>query len=134
VRRGGEDVYVVGGGYEGIHAQEIFIVEDVATWTDGMDIPSRVPGTATYVSSTVTGDVPPTLVWSAPLVPRKYDIVVDVNVDFRYDHGVDALDDMDVNLAGFFVVPEYPLGTILGLAMCFAALAVFKSKSLRIHL
>jgi hypothetical protein len=33
-----------------------------------------------------------------------------------------------------WVIPEYPFGTIIGLAMCFAALAVFKSKNLRIHL
>jgi len=33
-----------------------------------------------------------------------------------------------------FVVPEYPFGTILGLSMCFAALAVFKSKRTHLHL
>ena len=28
----------------------------------------------------------------------------------------------------FFATPEYPLGTILGLAVCLAALVIFKSR------
>jgi len=98
------------------------------------DIPDRVPGTVDTVCAYVdlAGDFPPTLVWDCA-VPGKYDIVLDVNGNGIYDEGVDALDDMDVNSAGFFVVPEYPLGTILGVAMCFAALAAFRSKGLRIH-
>ena len=33
-----------------------------------------------------------------------------------------------------FVIPEYPLGTIMALVTCVAALAVFKSKHIRLHL
>jgi len=33
-----------------------------------------------------------------------------------------------------FVIPEYPLGTIMALVTCIAALAVFKSKHIRLHL
>ena len=55
-----------------------------------------------------------------------------MNGNGKYDAGVDALDDNQMQVtAGFFVVPEYPLGTFLGVVTCIAALAVFKSK--RIH-
>jgi len=126
----GEDVYAKGSGFVD-NTYDIYVVEDT-TWTDGMAIPERVPETAEAVTC-VSGAFWE-LVWAAPLIPGKYDIVVDVGGNGVYDAGVDPLDDMDVGLAGFFVVPEYPLGTILGVAICFAALAVFKSKSLRIHL
>jgi hypothetical protein len=77
------------------------------------------------VSSDSEGNIPPTPVWSDPLTPGKYDIVVDVNGNGVYDEGIDALDDNDIEVtAGFFVIPEYGIGTILGLVGCFAALAV----------
>lgn len=121
-----EDVYVVGIGYPvnvGPHPHDLWVVEDVATWTDGMAIPSRVSGTATSVSSDASGNIPATLVWSGPLVPGKYDIVVDVDGDGKYDAGIDALDDSDVQVtAGFFVVPEVPLGTIMASAAMIIAL------------
>ena len=99
-----------------------------------MAIPDRVPGTVTIVSSDTDGNIPTTLVWDHAL-PGKYDIVVDVDDDGLYYPDQDPLDDDEIEVTvGFFVVPEYPLGTILGLSMCLAALAVFKSKSLRIHL
>ncbi|MDH5688906.1 MAG: DNRLRE domain-containing protein [Candidatus Bathyarchaeota archaeon] len=126
----GQDVYAKGTGFVD-NTYDMYVVKDT-TWNDGMAIPERVPGTTETVSC-VSGAFLE-LVWAAPLIPGKYDIVVDVGGNGVYDAGVDPLDDMDVGLAGFFVVPEYPLGTILGVAMCFAALAVLKSKSLRIHL
>jgi len=123
-----EDVYVVGSGYTPSTTYDAYIVDDV-TWTDGMAIPPRVPGTASTIDSDPAGVVPPTLVWGLPLILGKYDIVVDVNGNGVYDEGVDALDDMDVTTAGFFVIPEFPLGTITGLASCLAALGfVFASK------
>jgi len=130
-----EDVYAVGSGYApstvAVITYPIYVVEDV-TWTDGMMIPARVPGTATTVSSDILGEIVPTLAWSSPLTPGKYDIVVDVNRNGFYNEGIDALDDSDIQVtAGFFVIPEYPLGTILGLIVCLAALGVFNHK--RIH-
>jgi len=98
------------------------LVEDV-TWVDGMAIPPRVPGTATSISSDASGDIPTTLLWSNPLVAGKYDIVVDVNGDGLYYADTDALDDNDIEVtAGFFVVPELPLGTILASLSMFGAL------------
>ena len=99
------------------------MVEDVTTWTDGMAIPSRVPDTATSVSSDASGNIQATLVWSWPLVPGKYDIVVDVNDNGVYDAGIDAIDDSDIQVtAGFFVIPEVPLGTVMALAAMIIAL------------
>ncbi len=45
---------------------------------------------------------------------RKHGVVVDVNGNGIYDAEVDALDDSDIEVtAGFFVIPEVPLGTIM---------------------
>lgn len=66
---------------------------------------------------------------TSPLIPGKYDIVVDVNGNGVYDDGVDALDDKDVQVtAGFFVIPEYLFGTILALIGCFAAFGIFRFR------
>jgi hypothetical protein len=124
-----EEVYVVGNGYApstiAVITYPIYVVEDV-TWVDDMSIPDRVSGTVTTVSSDSLGNVIPTLVWNSPLIPGKYDIVVDVNYNGFYDVGIDALDDSDIEVtAGFFVIPEFYFGPILGLAACFSALAVF---------
>jgi len=63
------------------------------------------------------------------IIPEKYDIVVDVNHNGLYDAGIDALDDNEIQVtAGFFVIPEYPFGTIVGLATGLAALGIFTSK------
>jgi hypothetical protein len=79
------------------------------------------------VSSDSSGNIPPTAVWSGPLTLGKYDVVVDVNGNGVYDEVVDALDDNDVEVtAGFFVIPEFLFGTILGLLGCFAAFGVFR--------
>jgi hypothetical protein len=122
----GDEVYVTGTGYSDSATYDVYLVEDV-TWVDGMAIPPRVAGTAISISSDGTGTVPATLLWSDPLVPGKYDIVVDVDGDGLYYAESDALDDNDIQVtAGFFVIPEFWLGTILALAGCFAALGVFR--------
>lgn len=132
----GENVYVVGSGYSPSTTYDIYVVNDVTTWTNGMPIPPRVIGTEATVTSDVAGNIPVSLAWGAPLKIGKYDIVVDVNGNGVYDEDVDALDDSDIQVtAGFNVIPEYSLGTIMGLLACFAALAVFaKSKGYRLPL
>jgi hypothetical protein len=92
-----------------------------------MTIPERVQGTATTVSSDSSGNINLIAVWNEPLTPGKYDIVVDVNGNGRYDNGVDALCNNKITAtAGFFVIPEYLFGTISGLVGCFAAFSVFR--------
>jgi hypothetical protein len=119
----GDKVYANGTGYRPQTTYDVYVVEDV-TWVDGMAIPPRVVGTATTVTSDPSGNVPATLLWSDPLTPGKYDIIVDVDGDGLYYGEVDALDDNDIKVtAGFFVVPEP--GVIVGLFTCFSALGMF---------
>jgi hypothetical protein len=117
-----DNVYATGTGYQASTTYDVYLVEDV-TWVDGMAIPPRVASTATTVTSDANGDVQPTLLWSSPLVVGKYDIVVDVDGDGLYYAESDALDDNDIEVtAGFFVIPELPLGTILAAFSMFVAL------------
>ena len=121
----GDDVYGNGTGYLPQTTYDIYVVEDV-TWVDGMAIPPRVPGTTTTVTTDANGNIPPTLLWSNPLTPGKYDIIVDVDSDGLYYSETDALDDNDVKVtAGFFVVPEVPLGTLTAAIGMFGALMAF---------
>ncbi len=126
----GEIVYVTGGNYSPSTTYNFSIVVDVETWSDGMAIPERVPGTATTISSNIDGNIPPTAVWSDPQTVGKYDIVVDVNGNGQYDAGIDVLDDNDVEVtAGFSVIPEFPSFIIPQLFMMAALLAVAVHKS-----
>jgi hypothetical protein len=122
-------VWVSGSDYAPSTTYDFYIVQDKNTWTTN-DPLVRVPGTATTVASDGSGNVQPTAVWGegAPqLTLGKYDIIVDVNGNGKYDEGIDALDSNDiVTTAGFLVIPEYWLGAILGLAGCFAAFGVFR--------
>ena len=120
-----DDVYANGTCYQPQTTYDIYVVEDV-TWVDGMAIPPRVPGTATTVTTDANGNIPPTLLWSNPLTPGKYDIIVDVDGDGLYYAESDALDDNDVEVtAGFFVIPEVPLGTLTAAIGMFGALMAF---------
>jgi len=126
----GDDVYVVGSGYASSLSYVLKIVSDV-DWSDGMKIPGYI--VKITVSSDSSGNIAPTRVWSGA-TPGKYDIIVDVNGNDEYDEGIDALDDFDVETAGFFVIPEYWLGTILGLTGFFAAFGTYyMSKRRRIY-
>lgn len=121
-----DTVHVKGtGGYAASTTYPLYIVSDTA-WTDGMNIPPiRIKSTT--VTSDASGNIPTTSVWSPTLAPGKYDIIVDVTNPGVYDKGIDALDDGQVQVtAGFFVIPEYALGTILALAMCFGGVLVYR--------
>jgi hypothetical protein len=117
-----DNVYAMGNDYQASSTYDVYLVEDV-TWVDGMAIPPRVAGTVTTVTSDALGDIPPTLLWSSPLVVGKYDIVVDVDGDGLYYAEADALDDNDIEVTvGFFVIPELPMGTIMAAFSMFVAL------------
>lgn len=121
-----ETVNVTGSGYAASHTYSICVVNDT-NWSDGMTIPERVQGTATTVSSNISGNINPTVAWNKYLTAGKYDIVVDVNANGKYDVGVDALCDNRIRAtAGFLIVPEYIVGTALGLVGCFVALGAFR--------
>ena len=70
------------------------------------------------------GNLQSTLVWPAPLTAGVYDLVADVDQDGVYTMGVDALWDngATVKLTGIFVIQELPLGTLMALVACLAAI------------
>lgn len=125
-----EDVYAKGSGMSLSADYEIYIIVDTTITLD-MSIPSNVTPTTT-VTTDSTGAFGPTLIWSAPLTPGDYDIIADC-----LNHGTqgvydvyDAIDDNEIHTtAGFFVIPEVPLGTVAVLLASFAAVA-FKRKRL----
>jgi hypothetical protein len=116
-----------------IHSYAIYVVADQDGWNNGIPIPPRVPGTTQQVTTDPSGNIQPTPIWDAPLTPGGYDIVVDVNNNGRYDVTVDALmkariDACPTQHYGVLVlpVPEYWLGTAIGLTSFFAALCLFR--------
>jgi hypothetical protein len=118
----GETVYVAGNGYSPSTTYNLYVVEDVETWIEGMPIPTRISGTATTISSNTEGGITPTVAWSNPQIEGKYDIIVDVNDNGFYDPEVDALDDSDIEVTAGMVVPEFSTFPLLSL---FIALSVF---------
>jgi hypothetical protein len=125
----GETVHVTGGNYSPSTTYNFYIVVDVETWTDGMAIPERVPGSFVTVSSNMNGDIAPTAEWTTQTV-GKFDIVVDVNGNGQYDPGIDALDDNDIEVtAGFSVIPELSSSLILTLFMIATLLMIAVPKS-----
>ena len=125
----GESVYVVGNGYSPSTTYNLYMVDDVVTWSDGMTIPTRVAGTVTDISSNSTGDIPPTIAWSNPQTASKYDIVVDVNSNGVYDDRMDALDDSDIEVTAGTSIPEFSPFHLLTLFIAFAILAVLSRKA-----
>jgi hypothetical protein len=127
-----DTLYAKGSGYSPFATYNVYIVDDTA-WTDGMNILSRIPGTVLSMTLDASGTIPPITFWFPPLVLGKYDIIVDVNNNSKYDVGIDALDDNDIQVtAGFQVVPEFPSLLILPLFMIATLLAVIVYKR-RIH-
>ena len=112
------EVHVYGSGYVPEETYDLYIVKD-RIWTDSMPIPPYI--VKTTVSADANGDISPdpTLIWPSG-VQGKYDIIVDVDGNGNYDEGIDALDDMDVNDAGF----EVPSLTTIGLMALIGLLLV----------
>jgi hypothetical protein len=68
----------------------------------------------------------PDPIWSHPLTPGQYDIVVDVHDTGYFDPGKDKIDDSAT--VGFFVVPELPLGTLMAVMASMAAIGLAKNR------
>lgn len=103
----GETVHVNGSGYAPSTVYDFYIVYDVPSWTDGMTIPTRIPDTATSLSSDALRNILPTNVWDDPQTIGQYDTVVDVNGNGLYDMNVDVLDDNDIMVTAGFIIPEF---------------------------
>ena len=104
----GDLVYVSGCDFPSVSPLNLYVVED-ESWINGMKIPDRVLGTIEEVNIDAGGCISPepTLIWSSAKI-GEYDIVVDVDGDGYYYSDTDALDDLDVNGAGFNAIPEFP--------------------------
>ena len=120
----GATVYVNGSNYSPSTTFDLYVLDDVEMWTNGMLIPPRVSLTASTVSSDSSGNVHPTDVWNNPQTIGKYDILVDVNSNGQYDENIDALDNNDVEVTAGFVVPEFSSLIVLVMFMTAPLLAV----------
>jgi hypothetical protein len=101
----------------------LYVVADKSTWNDGdplTDVSLDGVETLTLNSGQGTQTIQ---IWNAPLLPGNYDIVMDVDRDGVFDAELDCVDDMEIT--GFFVVPEIPLGTIMGSLSMLAAFVAF---------
>jgi hypothetical protein len=123
----GETVYVMGTGYAPSKTYNLYIVADL-NWTDKLAIPTRIPGTATNVTSDPSGNIT-AAAWGPPTALGKYDIVLDGNENGQYDAGIDALDNNDIEVtAGFTIIPEFLSSLILALFMIATVLTVLGHK------
>jgi hypothetical protein len=124
----GDKVYVKGSGLEPGLSYYIYIVVDHEPWVrgrtkkDDLTIICEV-----YVTVDENGYIEnqPVLIWDSAS-PGYYDIWADCTMagaSWTYDAS-DDLDNFDVGTAGFFVIPEIPLGVTAVLAACFAGLGV----------
>lgn len=125
-----DSVYAKGSGMAINQNYTIYIINDT-TIVAGMTAPTNVTATVT-VTTDENEAFQPVLIWPAPLLPGNYDIIADcqgLGQQGAYDWP-DAIDDIEINTtAGFFVIPETPLGTLAALLICITALA-FKAKIL----
>jgi len=93
-----EEIYITGTGFSPSTTYNIYVIEDVTTWVNGMTIPPRVPSTITSISLDNYGNIQVTLLWIGQPVPGKYDVAVDSDGDGIYNAGADAdaIDDNDI--------------------------------------
>jgi len=127
----GDEVYVLGLGLLPNTVYDVWIVVDQPNWVIGMPLPPQVPGTIKLnVLTDFLGNFPINKIW-AFAVPGPYDIVADCQEAGTigiYDV-FDSLDDFETQrTAGFFVIPQVPLGTAMVLFACFAAFCIQRKK------
>ena len=110
----GEVMYLNGSFFSSSTTFPLYVVNDIATWVDGMSLPSRIPETEPAISSDADGNILPTIIWNNLQMVGNYDIIVDVNANGQYDSGIDALDDGDIEVtAGVQIIPEGSSAIIL---------------------
>jgi hypothetical protein len=107
-----DDVYVQGIGYTADDMVNITVVYDKATWNDGDPIEPIVRTKEVQINSTGGLELQ-SIGKFAYGANNYYDIVVDTDQDRIYDAATDALDDHDVNEAGFTAGYKVPVGGIV---------------------
>lgn len=122
----GDLVYVKGSGLEPGGIYYIYIVRDYSPWTpyetDISDLYIVEGPIIVDVAADGSIENQPVLIWDSAN-PGYYDIWADSQTDGEinvYDE-CDALDDLDVNGAGFFIIPEI---LIIAIPVLFAYLSI----------
>ncbi len=134
----GETVYVKGSGFPVTDVgdwADTYVVNRHLNWTNGMPIPTRVPGTVyelgfdelgIIVASSASFDTLTPILWKQTNATGKYDVVVnwiDYDGEAVYDSGSDWIARFEV-VPVELPVPEYWLGTIMSLTASFAAIGL----------
>jgi hypothetical protein len=121
-----DNVYVKGEDFPASDTVTIYIIPDGQT-----AVPSNAVASAS-ATTTASGDLPNTLVWTSLLTAGQFDIWVDVNENGVFDTG-DVLNNQAGGISAFSVrivdqvIPEVPLGTILSAALMITAMAAYIS-------
>ncbi|MCW4015854.1 MAG: hypothetical protein NWF06_05740 [Candidatus Bathyarchaeota archaeon] len=101
----------------------LYVVDTQSTWNDG-DILTDVSLDGIETVTLNSGQGTQTIqIWVPPTIIGNYDIVMDVDQDGVFDAQLDQVDSLEIT--GFSVIPEAPLGTIMLSASMFVALAAF---------
>ena len=112
-----------GNGFAPSTTYDIYVVDHVAEWFDGMPIPDRILGTAIHVTSDSSGNISTTTLWSPPLKTGTYDIIVDLDHNGIYNSTTDLRS--SVTIESGLPIPEFWLGTISCLTGFLAAAGLF---------
>lgn len=109
-----DQVWIKGYGLPPSTYVDIYVVEDVQNWYNGIDMASlNIQSKITDISTDASGQVPLTSIWSSNLIQGKYDIMLDTNQNGVYEKGIDAIDNNSIEItSGFIVIPEFGLESI----------------------
>ena len=121
-----EEVFVVGNGFPASTIVTTYFIPDGEN-----ALPANAVASVSATTDAI-GDFLITLVWSPLLEIGEYDIWVDVNQNEEFDVG-DVLNNQAFGIYGFFVIPEYEIGTILSLIAFFVAFTIFSRSKCRIR-
>lgn len=130
-----ETIYVKGNYFSPATTYAIYVVNHVV-WVDGMNIPPRITNTSTALMTDDSGNIGQTAIWEPPLTLGNYDIIIDININGKYDQGVDV---MDVEQNTFSVIPEFStpfilLGLMVALLLTMSYARTIKRKQENITL
>jgi|GEM_PF-3621248 len=117
------EIKTSGSGSKTVH---IYVVEN-KNWRKGDKLEDVSGGYEEFMSNAPGSYI--VTVWKGNLKVGEYDIIVDEDLDGEYDPGEKG--HILGVVAGFFVIPEFPLGSLMAIIIYFGALAGLATKRLR---